>query len=138
MDDDALKALKVRMERYGWKEEAVILGIEQDFRCIYCGRDLLASIEDYDTWQFDHIIPVSKSGPDATTNKAVACKLCNFVKCNFDVSKLAGPNAPIEDLKKLAAAHVQARREDKRKKLREIKAILKDAGLLTDERLGPE
>lgn len=94
----------------------------------------MASIEDYDVWQFDHIIPVTKGGTNVTTNKVVACKLCNFAKRNFDVSKVAGPNASIDELKRLAAAHVQARREEKEKKLSEIKAILKGIGLISDER----
>ncbi|MEN6493764.1 MAG: HNH endonuclease signature motif containing protein, partial [Thermoguttaceae bacterium] len=134
MDANSLNALKAALARYGWSAEAVELGITNGFRCVYCGRDLLRSIEDYDVWQFDHITPVSKGGPDTAENKAVACKLCNFAKRDFDASKVAGPNASIDELQRIAAAHVEARRKEKRDKLREIKRLLKDANLIGDDR----
>jgi 5-methylcytosine-specific restriction endonuclease McrA len=46
---------------------------------------LLATIEDYDTWQVDHVAPISKGGDQsAFDNLAVACKLCNFIKRNWE------------------------------------------------------
>jgi HNH endonuclease len=59
-------------------------GIDQDFKCIYCGCDLLRSIDDMDRWNIDHIDP-TLLGPEreALGNLAVACKLCNFVKRRY-------------------------------------------------------
>jgi 5-methylcytosine-specific restriction endonuclease McrA len=72
----ALRSLK-------WSSRAAELGIAQDFKCIYCDRDLLYSIVDYDCWTEDHIQPTSKGGEqDAADNLVIACKLCNFVKGN--------------------------------------------------------
>ena len=53
------------------------------FKCEYCGRDLLASIEDYDAWQLDHVVPTSKEGPDSFENLALCCKACNFMKLRY-------------------------------------------------------
>ena len=55
-------------------------GINQDFRCAYCDRDFLASFDNYDSWQFDHIIPSSRDGNHAYENIVVCCKTCNFLK----------------------------------------------------------
>ena len=75
---DALRAL--------WRGggNSVPLGIEQDFKCIYCGGDLLQSIESIDAWNIDHLDP-TVSGPeaDALDNTTVACKLCNFAKRDY-------------------------------------------------------
>lgn len=64
----------------GWSRETVRLGIRASFRCEYCDRYLLGSIEDYHTWQVEHIIPVSKGGSEDLDNKAIACEACNLMK----------------------------------------------------------
>jgi len=63
--------------------EAIALGILHDFRCAYCGRDLVASIEALDSWQEDHLHPKSSRPDDAFENRVVSCKLCNFVKRGY-------------------------------------------------------
>lgn len=70
------------VKKFGWSEGSARLGVQAHFRCEYCGRDLLASVDDYDAWQVDHILPQSKGGPDDPDNLAVSCKTCNFLKRN--------------------------------------------------------
>ena len=49
------------------------------FSCAYCGsKDFLT---------VDHLIPVSKGGPDCITNLVPACSFCNASKGNRDVVK---------------------------------------------------
>jgi len=134
MTDDELIAIKRELKQVDWSEEAVILGKEQGFRCWYCGRDLLASIEDYDVWQFDHIIPTSKGGPDTIENKAIACKLCNFAKRDFDVEQVAGRIASKEELREYARPHIRQKLQDKREKLSKAKAILRKFKWIHDDR----
>ncbi len=64
----------------GWSAESLDLGIRAGFRCEYCGRDLLKSVDSYDAWQIDHIHPSSRGGADSFDNKAVACGTCNRLK----------------------------------------------------------
>lgn len=65
----------------GWSKVQARLGVRAGFRCEYCGRNLLASIEDYDSWQKDHVVPISKGGAEEDfENLALACKTCNFMK----------------------------------------------------------
>src|SRR5437899_2954155 len=58
-------------------------GLETDCRCEYCGRDLLASFNDYDTWQIDHVYPSAKGGKHEYENMAVCCRTCNFLKRDY-------------------------------------------------------
>lgn len=60
-----------------WSPAAVRLGIRANFKCEYCGKDLLASVENYKEWNFDHIIPKKHGGTDDDENIAVACRTCN-------------------------------------------------------------
>ena len=58
-------------------------GLETNCHCEYCDRDLLASFNDYDSWQIDHIIPSSQNGKHVYENMAVCCKTCNFLKLDY-------------------------------------------------------
>jgi 5-methylcytosine-specific restriction endonuclease McrA len=58
-------------------------GLQTNCKCEYCDRDLLASFNDYDAWQIDHVIPSSKGGKHEYENMAVCCKTCNFLKRDY-------------------------------------------------------
>jgi CRISPR/Cas system Type II protein with McrA/HNH and RuvC-like nuclease domain len=124
MDESNCKALRTELIGLNWSEEAIDLGINQNFKCCYCGRDLLASIEDYDVWQFDHIVPVSKNGADSTANKVIACKLCNFSKRNWNPQDVAGKEPSLEELQRFAKAHVTEQRQKKTAHLNKVKEVL--------------
>jgi len=128
--DDAARELKP----LGWSREALELGAGQDFKCFYCKRDLLASIEDFDVWHFDHVIPVSKMGTDDIANKVVACKLCNFVKRNFDPRSTAREGATLEELRAIATEHVAAGLKEKKARLDKFNDVLLRTGLIRPER----
>jgi len=58
-----------------WSAKSAYLGEKAGFKCEYCGRDLLASVNDYKDWQEDHIVPKSKGKPDDSVNNlAVSCR----------------------------------------------------------------
>jgi hypothetical protein len=84
----------------------------------------LASIEDYDTWQWDHLEPVAKGGSDDETNGVIACKLCNFMKRAFTPSNsLAelGRGAYISEIR----SYLNGERQ---KKLERLNAVRRIAG----------
>ncbi len=56
------------------------LGLEQKFRCAYCDKYFLASFDNYNSWQWDHIIPLSLDGEHNCENIVVCCKTCNWLK----------------------------------------------------------
>jgi hypothetical protein len=57
-----------------WSPLAIYLGFRADFKCEYCGRDLLESVDSYKLWEHDHISP---GGADEPDNLALACLICN-------------------------------------------------------------
>ena len=58
-------------------------GIEQDWQCIYCGSDYLASYDGYRSAELDHIYPQSMGGEHAYENIAVCCRTCNLLKSDY-------------------------------------------------------
>jgi len=98
--------------------------IRCNFKCEYCDRFLLASIEDYDTWQWDHLEPAAKGGSDDEANGVIACKLCNFIKRDF---------VPSRSLAELGRAAYIAEirlflKGERQKKLERLNAVRKIAG----------
>ncbi|MDP7159105.1 MAG: HNH endonuclease signature motif containing protein [Candidatus Pacebacteria bacterium] len=80
-----------------WDQFNAEIGISANFKCEYCGKDLLASVENYREWQKDHIIPLSKGGSGKKDNKdniALACRTCNVnVKSQWNPEDIVGKNA---------------------------------------------
>ena len=65
--------LLAELVKVGWfKEPHLSVLVRTDFRCEYCGQDLLASFNDCFNAQLDHIHPKSKGGSDEKSNLA-AC-----------------------------------------------------------------
>lgn len=88
------------VEKGGWSETAARRGLRANFKCEYCNRDLLASVNDHKAWQEDHIVPVSKGGgKDDDENIAVSCRTCNVnIKGKWDPRTVCGENSSREEL----------------------------------------
>lgn len=94
-----------------WGPTAARRGVRANFRCEYCDRDLLASVNDYKEWQEDHIVPVSSGGKDEDENVAIACRTCNFnVKGKWDPRSVCGGNATRQELVDAVRRYVAQRR----------------------------
>ena len=52
-------------------------------RCVYCGRDLMIDFDTFMITEEDHLIPLSKNGPDSDENIVTACSVCNRLKGNY-------------------------------------------------------
>ena len=107
----------------GWSQETLDLGLRAGFRCEYCGRDLLASVDAYDAWQNDHIHPKSSGGGDSFDNKAVACGTCNRAKRNTVLDPGSEWNRTLM-IEAYSRDVIEPRREKKRARLVRIKALL--------------
>lgn len=104
-----------RLFRFGdWNAKR---GLESGFRCEYCNRDLLASFNDYDSWQIDHVMPSSKGGIHEYDNMAVSCKTCNFLKRDYLPTgetrneRLADARRHIQELRVMREAELSQIRE---------------------------
>ena len=54
-----------------------------DFRCEYCGQDLILTFNDCFNAQKDHIIPKVRGGSDDESNLAACCLTCNTLKWDY-------------------------------------------------------
>ncbi|MEH6458220.1 MAG: HNH endonuclease signature motif containing protein [Cocleimonas sp.] len=94
-----------------WGEDDVKVGIRAGFKCEYCDKDLLASVDNYKEWQKDHIIPTSKGGEDINENIALSCKTCNMnIKSRWNPADVAGENASRQELIKAVREFVREKR----------------------------
>ena len=51
-----------------------------DFRCVYCGADLLADFDAFMGMTRDHLVPRSAGGPNAAENRVASCVACDRAK----------------------------------------------------------
>lgn len=113
---------------YGWSGEALDLGLQADFCCEYCDRDLLGTIYDYDAWQTDHILPLALNGQDHPSNHGLSCKTCNFIKRHS--LPPAGIN-PVQDRKSAILAiraMLKERQERKQHALDQARRLFRPEG----------
>lgn len=81
--DRQLFIMSELQKHYRFGEWNARLGLEQDFQCVYCAKDFLESFDSYNSWQWDHIFPLSLGGDDTFENIAVCCKTCNWLKGTY-------------------------------------------------------
>lgn len=110
----------------GWGALGIRLGIRAEFRCEYCGRDLLASVDDYKAWAQDHLIPANpkSSGPSTFENLVIACHPCNSYKGDWDPRSTAGEFASRDGLLRAARAVIMARRSADQAALDQTRAVV--------------
>jgi hypothetical protein len=73
--------LRHRIEsELGWGPHNCNGAIRAEFRCEYCGKDLLASLEDFYSWQIDHVTPGAGEDLD---NIALARAVCSHLKHTY-------------------------------------------------------
>lgn len=57
--------------------------VRDNYRCIYCGRDMLSSLDDWLSLEIDHLQPTSKGGKDEDNNRVTSCNVCNKLKSSY-------------------------------------------------------
>jgi len=108
-----------------WSEEAVRIGARSRFKCAYCDRDMLASVDDYKAWQEDHIVPTSKGGADTEDNKVLSCRTCNVnIKGRWDPRDVCGANSSREERIKVVREYVEEKRTEQLREVSQVRDIV--------------
>ncbi len=108
-----------------WGPMGIECGIRAGFRCEYCDRDLLASLDDYKAWAQDHIVPAKLGGQHTLDNMAVACHPCNSAyKKAWDPRTMAGVAATREELIAAARDFVAEKRRAEREVLAQVREVV--------------
>jgi 5-methylcytosine-specific restriction endonuclease McrA len=95
-----------------WHPETLDLAIRAGFRCEYCGRNFFNSVDDYYSFQRDHIVPRGMGG-EKFDNLAAVCDTCNFLKRRWDPRTEVGESASREELIEAARRHIRGKRREK-------------------------
>ena len=54
--------------------------------CVYCGKDILESLDSFAASHLDHLKPRRTGGTEELINCVTACAVCNSMKGGFDPS----------------------------------------------------
>ena len=108
-----------------WGQPGIDCGIRANFRCEYCDRDLLRSLDDYKAWAQDHLVPRKAGGRDDLSNMVVACHPCNSAyKKDWDPRTVAGADASREELIEAARTMIAERRDAEQAVLEEAQRLV--------------
>jgi 5-methylcytosine-specific restriction endonuclease McrA len=124
------KVIKQLVETGKWSANHATVAFNANFKCEYCGLDLLQDAHHYKLWQMDHIVPkylmLQEGGdPEDFDNLAIACKPCNFdFKWNFDPRTTAGPNPTRIELINAAKQQIQKKRRDCEIELSKVREVI--------------
>lgn len=123
--NDKETIVKALVDTGKWSESAARRGFRADFRCAYCDRDLLASVNDYKSWQEDHIIPLSVDGKDEEENIVISCRTCNVnVKARWNPLTVCGENPSREELIEAVRKYVANKRTQFLEDVTELRKIV--------------
>ena len=108
-----------------WGQPGIDCGIRANFRCEYCDRDRLRSLDDYKAWAQDHLVPRKAGGRDDLSNMVVACHPCNSAyKKDWDPRTVAGADASREELIEAARTMIAERRDVEQAVLEEAQRLV--------------
>lgn len=110
-----------------WSEEKATLAVEFNFKCAYCDKDLVYSVDNHRELQTDHIIPSSKGGVDNLENYALSCRTCNTIKNVWNpLDHFSDKGQPSkQDLIAIARSYVVQVRAEEQKDLDKYTEIIK-------------
>ena len=85
------------------------------YKCEYCDKDMLASLDNYLSMEKDHIIPKSAQGREIVDNYALSCSTCNGsrLKGTWNPADEAGEGASRDELIQAVRRELKKRRDRK-------------------------
>lgn len=96
-----------------WSEILARVSERAGHCCEYCGLDFFKSIENYKSWECDHIVPQSAGGPDEIDNIAASCRVCQFCfKRWYNPQNDAGSNATRAELIEAARRYIEKKKQE--------------------------
>lgn len=119
-----INKLKKQLVNSGWDKVTLELGIESEFRCQYCNCDFFLTVNNYDSIQLDHLIPLKFGGTQNIKNLVLSCRTCNFIKRNWIPEKVISKGESRDILINLVKDYIKEKREIKEEKIKHEKQIV--------------
>ena len=88
-----MQILFQQLEKFGWSQPTLEIWADADFKCVYCGLDLIASLDNFKQGVIDHLLPQSiyPTMVQEPSNMVLACWVCNGIKRHRDLNKEKDP-----------------------------------------------
>jgi len=115
----------------------VRMWVRHNFRCAYCGCDLLNDLNSFYSAQLDHLLPVAQYEElkDIEDNWILSCFVCNHIKHSFDpvqYSNIPHSVAVTADILKenketlidICRKHLDSRRKEREDLRKRIKGMI--------------
>ena len=80
MREDVIDRLVREDRRYPGDRDWAIVCERAGYKCEYCDKDMLASLDNYLSKVHDHVIPKEANGENHVENYALSCAVCNTLK----------------------------------------------------------
>ena len=90
---EAVREAQARKAAESLAHDAILRA--NDFRCAYCGRDLLVDLETFSMLARDHVVAKSLGGKHNRTNRVAACGVCDRLKAGAAVESVPDAKACI-------------------------------------------
>ena len=86
--------------------------VRDGHKCVYCGKDILESLDSFAASHLDHLKPRRSGGTEDAINCVTACAVCNSMKAGFDPSP-EGPVTPetFDAVVAVARAYITEKRD---------------------------
>ena len=122
MKKEVIEQLRREKLAGGWAPE---VGERAGYKCEYCDRDMLKSVDDFVSWQHDHIIPWSAEGKDEIENIALSCSVCNVqLKRTWNPADKVGKDASREEKIQAVRQYVREARSGWDERLSKFRKIV--------------
>ena len=83
---------------------------KDNYRCVYCGKEMLRDLDNWLSLQVDHIKPKKLGGEDDIENRATSCAVCNRYKSSYYPSNYS--NLSDEEILNDIRLHVLKKRKE--------------------------
>ncbi len=125
MSDPSDDLRRLLVSRYRFGSNMVDIAWRAHFKCEYCDKDLLGSVDTYEWhWEREHVVPTKHGGEDALHNWALACRTCNQFKGVWDPRSDAVDPLDRDALVASARAYIQRRRAERGAELDIVRGLI--------------
>ena len=91
--------------------------MRDNYRCVYCNREMLGDIDDWLSLEVDHIIPQAIKKDDDRDNLATSCNVCNKMKSSYYNPEIENRSTRKEKIA-FIAIYIAGKREVEQKRWR--------------------
>ena len=91
--------------------------MRDNYRCVYCNREMLGDLDDWLSLEVDHIIPQTFKKDDDRDNLVTSCNVCNKMKSSYYDPEIEKSSTRKEKIA-FVTKYIESKREVEQKRWR--------------------